>query len=264
MSKIAAMVGLAACAIGAGMATTTRARSGCALVAAACAGWLAGEAAAMSRQRSMLKGDGKENQSKAKRKKKEQEARENEPAHTQEAMVRDYEPAVKKGKTIVRENEPAVEEKEEKEKRIKRFTTQRIEGKKNEEEWLRAGWASRSRQGVDDVFKVYGEEGPRVGSGCFQSLGKAPVSGKVCDTVVMAQNGRVIEAYPSHGSVKPCFTTGVRAAPIDTATPRVKAMSLRPGQAFGKSGAAGSDASGDQLLFHCLNLLDLGLYPKTW
>ena len=31
MSKIAAMVGLAACAIGAGMATTTRARSGCAL-----------------------------------------------------------------------------------------------------------------------------------------------------------------------------------------------------------------------------------------
>ena len=69
-------------------------------VAAACAGWLAGEAAAMSRQRSMLKGDGKENQSKAKRKKTEQEARENEPAHTQEAMVRDYEPAVKKGKPL--------------------------------------------------------------------------------------------------------------------------------------------------------------------
>ena len=50
--------------------------------------------------------------------------------------------------------------------------------------------------------------------------------------------------------MKPCFsTTALRASPIDTATPRVKAMSLRHGQAFGKSGeagydgAAGSDAS---------------------
>ena len=253
MSRIAAVVGLAACAIGAGMATSARTKSGCALAAAACAGWLAGEATATSRQRSTVKSENKKDQSKAIGNKKGQEVRENEPTLQQKTIVREDEPAIGEEKTIVREDEPAIgEEKtivredeptvEKREEKATRFTTTCIEKKEKKKEGLGTGLSSGNPQNVGDNPQGCGEDGPRFGLRAFQSRGRVPFGGKDGNMVDMAQQGvmenapisRQCEAVSQHHCPEGC--------PIETATPRVKAMSLRHGTA-GYGGRAGGEAS---------------------
>ena len=243
MSKVAAIIGLAACAIGAGLTTSTRTRSGCALAAAACAGWLAGDAAAMSRHKGNVGKDGKKPRLKAIGKKKGQEVRENEPAHDQEFIVRENEPAMEQKGTIVRENEPTVEEQEKINKPGTESETESTLEFEKKKESLRAGIDGDPQN--FDVPKGCREEGPRpLGLGCFQSRGKVQDSGEACHDVMEAQSSQTAESKQSARQGEAVFQhycpTGCPIVPVET---RIKAMSLRNGPMAGKSGASGYDAS---------------------
>ena len=230
MSKVAAIIGLAACAIGAGLTTSSRTRSGCALAAAACAGWLAGDAAAMARHRGIGEKTGKEPKLKTIGKKKGQEVRENEPTHTDEFIVRENEPTMKKPREIKKpkmenETEPTVDF----EKRKKVSQSEGIDD---------------NPQKMNDHKGCEEEDPQSLELGCFQSRGEVRASGEACHDTVEAQHNQVVE---SNQIARQCEAvsqyhcpTGCPVVPVKT---RVKAMTLRHGPTAGKSGATGYDAS---------------------
>ena len=287
MSRIAAVVGLAACAIGAGMATSARTRGGCALAAAACAGWLAGEATATSRQRSTVKSENKKDQSKAIGNKKGQEVRENEPTLQQKTIVREDEPAIGEEKTIVREDEPAIgeektvvredepaigEEKtivredeptvEKREEKATRFTTTCIEEKEKKKEGLGTGLSSGNPQNVGDNPQGCGEDGPRFGSRAFQSRGRVPFGGKDGNIVEKAQQG-VMENAPIS---RQCEAVSQHHCP-EAAPSKRRHRGLRQCPCAMERQAMVEELEAkllkDQLRSRCLDLMDLGLWHNT-